>query len=107
MFLVSDLLRLFRNCDDRPDVPDALQLLVHLAAAHGHRLAILTSLFLDLKDQFLILIFFICITYICEVLRVFLRLVNLSAFDFWSWHLKTLPLAHLWCFGFFGTNWLY
>ena len=65
LFLVSDLLRLFRNCDDRPDVPDALQLLVHLAAAHGHRLAILTTLFLDLKDLFLILIFFSCITYNC------------------------------------------
>jgi hypothetical protein len=43
LFLVSDLLRLFRNCDDRPDVPDALQLLVYLAAAHGHRLAILLT----------------------------------------------------------------
>ena len=89
LFLVSDLLRLFRNCDDRPDVPDALQLLVHLAAAHGHRLANLPKLFLDMKALFLILIFYLLysITYIGEILSFFIRLVNLSALYFWPWHL--------------------
>ncbi len=87
LFLVSDLLRLFRNCDDRPDVPDALQLLVHLAASHGHRLAILNTLFLDLKDLFLILIFLLLYYLYWWSLKFFIRLVNLSALDFWSWHL--------------------